>query len=80
MVILRGRGTGVSTAVAGGSSWSSAAGGGQGSPCWADDWLSAAAVLEPCVPAAVGAGLSLLPGVTLDGRSFRRGFGGSEDG
>lgn len=79
-VIFRGRGTGVSAAMAGGSSWSSAAGGGHSSPCWTNDWLSVAAVLDPCVPGAAGAGLGLLPGATLDGRSLRRGFGGSWDG
>lgn len=65
----------MSTALAGGCSQSSAAGGGERSPCWTDDWLSAAAVLDPCVRDGVGPGLLL--DVTLDRRSLRRGFGGS---
>lgn len=67
----------MSTALAGGCSQSSAAGGRQSSPCWMDDWLSAAAVLDPCVPGAAGVGPGLLLDITLDGRSLRRGFGGS---
>lgn len=67
----------MSTAMAAGSSRSSAAGGGQSSLCWSDDWLSAAAVLDAKDTRAAGAGLGLLPDVTLDGRSLRRGFGGS---